>query len=257
MLRAVLYGLVAIVAAAAIVIVLAPAQWLALAVRDATHGHVELADADGTIWSGRATVVLGSGADGGARASLAEPMSWKLAPWPLLIGEIDLTLSHPSALAQPLALRATLARQLDLGPAYLRLPASLLTGLGAPWNTIRPGGILVLTWDRLHFEAGRMIGNPSAEWQFASSALTPVSPFGNYRLQTSGGYPGTQLNLVTLAGPLEMTGNGTIGQDGRVRFQGIARAVANADPGVKAQLAGLISLLGRREGDAALLNFGN
>ncbi len=257
MLRAVLYALVAIFAAALIVIVLAPAQWLAIAVRSATQGHVELADADGTIWSGRATVVLGSGAPGGARASLAEPLAWKLSPWPLLIGEIDLTLSHPSALAQPLALRATRARRLDIGPASVRLPASLLTGLGAPWNTIRPGGIIVLTWDRLQFEAGRMTGNPSVEWQFASSALTPISPFGNYRLQTSGGYPGTQLNLATLVGPLEMTGNGTIADGGRVRFQGIARVVPNADPAVKAQLAGLIALLGRREGDAALLNFGS
>jgi general secretion pathway protein N len=100
-------------------------------------------------------------------------------------------------------------------------------------------------------------GNLSAEWQFASSALTPVSPFGHYRLQSNGDYPGLQLTLQTLAGPLEMTGNGTIAEGGRLGFQGLARAAPGADPAVKLQLAGLIALLGRREGETAILNFGS
>ena len=257
MLRAIVYGLVAIAAVLALTLVVAPAQWLAVAVRDASRGHIELAEASGTIWSGRAIVVIGSGEPGAVRASLAEPLKWQLAPWPLLAGVIDLTLSHSTALAQPLSVRATFARQFDLGPATLRLPASLLTGIGAPWNTIKPGGILVLSWDRLRIDAGRVLGNLSTEWQFASSALTPVAPFGHYRLQTNGMYPGTQLNLLTLSGPLELTGNGTIAEGGRLRFQGVARVVPSADPTVKAQLAGLIALLGRREGDTARLSFGN
>jgi uncharacterized membrane protein len=49
-----------------------------------------------------------------------------------------------------------------------------------------------------------MQGNISAEWQYASSALTPVSPMGHYRLQTNGVWPGTQLDLLTISGPLEL-----------------------------------------------------
>ncbi len=257
MLRAIGYGLVVVVAVLAVVLVLAPAQWLASAVRDTTRGRIDLAEASGTIWSGRATLVLGSGEPGAPRASLGEPMTWHLSPWALLAGEVDLTLAHPSALSQPLSVRATFTRRYDIGPATVRLPASLLTGLGAPWNTIRPGGILVLSWDRLRIEGNRLLGSPSAEWQFASSALTPVSPFGHYRLETSGGYPDMRLTLVTVSGPLEMSGSGTIAAGGRLRFQGIARAASNADPAVKTQLGGLIGLLGRRDGDAAILNFGN
>ncbi|MGE5339521.1 MAG: type II secretion system protein N [Gemmatimonadota bacterium] len=239
------------------IVVVAPAQWLAFEIRKASGGQVELADATGSVWSGRAIVVIGSGELGTAPVSLAGPLSWKLSAWPLLAGVIDLTLSHPTVLAQPLTVRATFRQHVDLGADTLRLPASLLAALGAPWNTIRPGGIIMLSWDRLSIEPGHIVGNLSAEWQFASSGLTAVSPFGHYRLQTNGIYPGTQLQLTTLSGPLELSGNGTIGEGARVRFQGVARVVPGADPAVKVQLAGLIALLGRREGDTAILSFGN
>ncbi len=258
MLRWIGYGLVALIAVAATLGALAPAQWLAAAVASATHGRVELAETRGTLWQGEATLVLASGAGPGAvRASLPERLSWRLSPWQLLTGTVDLTLQHPSALSQPLAIRAWPGGRAMLGAATVRLPASLLVGLGAPWNTVRPGGVLTLSWDRLQIEPGRWQGNVSAEWQYASCALTPVSPMGHYRLQTNGVFPGTQLHLLTLSGPLELTGSGTIAEGGRLRFQGVARAVPNADPGVKTQLTGLISLLGRRDGDAAILNFGS
>jgi general secretion pathway protein N len=256
--RTFLILLAALIALLVTLLVIAPAQWAAGAVRSATNGRVDLAEARGTVWDGSAVLVLAAAADAGAtRASLPERLSWRLSPWSLLAAHIDLTLSHPSALTQPLVIRAPIfGGTTTLGATTVRLPASLLVGLGAPWNTVRPGGILTLSWDRLQFEPGRMVGNLSAEWQYASSALTPVSPMGHYRLQTNGVWPGTQLELLTISGPLELKGNGTIPEGGRLRFTGRAQAVAGTDPGVKAQLTGLISLLGRRDGDGALLNFG-
>jgi general secretion pathway protein N len=233
--------------------VLAPAQWLAAGVRNATQGRVDLAEATGTLWRGEATLVLAAGV---TRASLPERLKWQLSPLALLTGTVDLRVAHPSALSQPLTVRATM-RRVQAGPATLRVPAALLIGLGAPWNTVRPGGVLALTWDRLDIEPGRLQGNFSAEWQFASSGLTPVSPFGHYRLQTNGVFPGTQLDLLTISGPLELTGSGTIAEGGRLRFRGLARAAPGTDPAVKTQLTGLISLLGRRDGEAAILNFGS
>jgi general secretion pathway protein N len=257
-LRWIAYVLAALAAAAGTALVLAPAQWLASFVRANTRGHVELAEASGTLWNGQATLVLAPGAEPGVlRASLPERLSWRLSPWALLAGRVDLTLTHPSALSQPLAVRAQLDGKVEIGAATLRLPASLLIGLGAPWNTLRPGGVIAVTWDRLAIQPGRVEGNVSAEWQFASSNLTPVSPFGHYRLQTNGVFPGTQLNLVTVSGPLELTGSGTIAEGGRLRFQGIARAAPGTDPAIKTQLTGLISLLGRRDGESAILNFGS
>ena len=257
--RAVLYVAAAVVALLLTVLVIAPAQWAASSLERATGGRLELAEASGTLWNGSALLVLASSsASGASRATLPERLSWRLSPWALLVGQIDLTLTHPSALAQPLTVRAPLrgGGSTTLSATTLRLPASLLVGVGAPWNTIRPGGILLLNWDRLVVDAGHLQGNISGEWQYASSALTPVSPMGHYRLQTNGIWPGTQLELLTISGPLELKGSGTIPEGGRLRFQGRAQALAGTDPGVKAQLTGLISLLGRRDGEGALLNFG-
>jgi len=49
-----------------------------------------------------------------------------------------------------------------LSATTLRLPASLLVGVGAPWNTIRPGGILLVSWDRLQIGSDRIQGNVGA-----------------------------------------------------------------------------------------------
>jgi general secretion pathway protein N len=237
---------------------LAPAQWADHAVRKISGGHVELAEATGTIWNGSATLVLASGGSrGDARVGLPDPLSWRLSPWPLLTGTVELTLSHPSALTAPWQVSAYVGGRMQLGAATLRLPAAMLTGLGAPWNTVRPGGIISLHTDGLQFAQGRFQGSVTAEWEYASSALTPVSPIGHYRLHTSGSYPGTRLQLQTISGPLELEGSGTIDEGGHLRFQGIAHPQATADPATKTQLTGLISLLGRREGDAAILSFGS
>jgi general secretion pathway protein N len=258
MLRWIGYALVVLLTIVITTFVLAPAQWMGALVRTGTQGRMDLAETRGSFWNGEATLVLASGiAPGSMRASLPERLTWQLAPLALLTGTVDLTLAHPSALAQPLHLRATLNGKLEAGPTTLRLPASLLIGLGAPWNTVRPGGVVSVTWDRLAVEPRRFQGNVTAEWQFASSNLTPVSPFGHYRLLTNGVFPGTQLNLLTISGPLELTGSGTIGEGGRLRFQGVARASPGTDPAIKTQLTGLISLLGRRDGESAILNFGS
>jgi general secretion pathway protein N len=257
--RTLLFAIAALVALLLTVLVIAPAQWAASALKNGSNGRLELAEASGTLWNGSALLVLASSADPAApRATLPERLAWRLSPWSLLIGQVDLTVKHPSALAQPLTVRAPLlgGGTTTLGATTLRMPASLLVGAGAPWNTIRPGGILVVNWDRLQISPGRVQGNISGEWQYASSALTPVSPMGHYRLQTNGIWPGTQLELLTISGPLELKGNGTIPEGGRLRFTGRAQALAGTDPGVKAQLTGLISLLGRRDGEGALLNFG-
>jgi general secretion pathway protein N len=251
--------LVALLAIVGTVAALAPAQWAAAAVRNATEGRVDLAETTGSLWRGQATVVLSSGTEAGAsRASLPERLTWQLSPWQLLVGTVDLTLSHPSALAQPLTVRVAPGSPTVIGATTLRLPASLLVGLGAPFNTLRPGGVLAINWDRLQIEPRRMQGAINAEWQFASSALTPVSPFGHYRMTTNGAYPGTQLQLTTISGPLELAGSGTIGEGGRLRFEGTARPVPGTDPAVKTQLTGLISLLGpRRDSETATLRFGS
>jgi general secretion pathway protein N len=258
MLRALAFIAVAAASVAATALTMAPAQWLASAVDEATNGRLILAAASGSLWKGGANVVLASGPDSGtAPVSLPEQLTWTLSPWRLLTGTIELTLSHPSALAQPLRIHADLSRRIELGATTLRLPAAALAGLGAPFNTIRPGGLISISWQRLDLADGRLQGDLQGEWQYASSALTRVAPFGHYRLVANGGFPGTRLALSTVAGPLELTGDGTIADGGSVRFSGRARVSPGVDASTRAQLAGLITLLGRRDGDSAILSLGH
>ena len=258
MLRGPLYMLVAAASIVATTLTMAPAQWLAAAVAHATGEHLVLAEARGSMWNGQAIVVLAPGTDSGiARVSLPETLSWRLSPWRLLVGRIDLTLTHPSALLQPLQVGGDLAGHIELGATTVRLPATVLVGLGAPFNTIRPGGLVSLSWQRLAFGDGRMQGDLVGEWQFASSALNTVAPFGHYRLAANGGYPGTRLSLSTVSGPLELSGNGTIDEQGGVQLRGRARVMPDVDEATRAQLGGLVLLLGPRDGDSAILSIGH
>lgn len=258
MLRGLLYALVAAVSIGTTALVMAPAQWLASSIGRASGERIVLAEAAGSLWRGHATVVLSPGRDAGiARVSLPERLSWQLSPWRLATGLIDLTLTHPSALLQPLQLRADPSGRVELLATTVRLPAAVLVGFGAPFNTIKPGGLISLAWQRLELQRGRLQGDIVGEWQFATSVLTSVAPFGHYRLLAEGGYPGTRLKLVTLSGPLELTGDGTIDEAGRLQLSGRARPSSGADASTKAQLAGLVSLLGRRDGDSAILSIGN
>lgn len=256
--RLAVYGLAALVGALAIVVVLAPAHWAAGLIERASQGHVRLADPQGTLWSGSGVVLLAAGRDSDAPAtSLPERLGWQVKPTGLLTGTLDLVLTHPSALNQPLSVRAPLTGgPVRLGAATVRLPASLLVGLGAPFNTVRPGGQLQLTWDGLSIAPGRVEGRLDAEWRDASSSLAPVRPLGHYRLQFEGLAPGARVQLRTLTGPLELVADGTIGASGRLRMTGRARAMPGTDAIVRSQLSTLISLLGRPDGDGAQLSFG-
>src|SRR5687768_12678422 len=161
------YALTARVASVVTLAFVAPAQWLAGAVHDATAGRVELAEARGTVWNGSAILVLSAGEDASApRTSLPERLSWELNPWRLLVGAVRLRVAHPSALAQPVQIDKAFGGPLQIGATQLRLPAALLAGLGAPWNTIRPGGQLTIAWIGLALAPGRMTGDIQGEWQF-------------------------------------------------------------------------------------------
>jgi len=244
--------------AAVIIATMAPANLAGAAVRIWTGGLVTFADPAGTIWDGEADIVLSGGAAAAATSSatrLPGRLAWRLAPGRLLLGAVDLTLTDAAVLDAPLALRIDRASA-TADPGRLRLPASVLLALGAPWNTIRPGGELQLEWDTLHLKDGALRGALRAEWIGASSRLSPVVPFGHYRLVANGVFDGATLQLETVSGPMEMTGNGTIATGNQLRFHGSARVLAGTDAATATQLSGLISLLGRRDGDGAILNFG-
>lgn len=236
----------------------APARWLAAAVSQATSGRVQLQAARGSVWNGSAQLVITGGPGSQDAATLPSRLSWQLRP---VAGGLRLLLSAPCCLAQPLDLglqpqwAGGTVRVEDSPPAQpSRWPASLLAGLGTPWNTLQVEGelqlstrSLVLRWahQRLQVE-----GQAELTAQRMASRLSTLRPMGSYRLTLSGG-AAPSLRLDTLEGDLRLTGSGQwVG--GRLRFTG----EASAAPEREAALANLLNIIGQRRGPRSLITIG-
>ena len=219
----------------------APAAWIGDWLQ--SKGRLRLVDARGTIWNGSALLGVSDG-----RQVMLVPgrVSWNVGLAGLGAGRLTAQVTHPS-LPAPLAV--------SLGPGSIalkagqaELPAALLVALGTPFNTVRPGGALGLRWTDVEVSSGALGGSLQIEWRDAQSALSTVAPLGTFRLQITGGPDGARLQLDTVRGPLRLQGSGTV-RGGHLSFKGRA----SADPEMRPALIGLISVLGRRVGDEAIL----
>jgi general secretion pathway protein N len=250
-----------IIGALVTLVLQAPAAWLASVVTSASGGRVQLAEAEGTLWTGSAVMVLTAGS--GARDARTLP------------GRLEWTL-RPSGLAWQLGLRQACClnglTQLRVQPGFGRVrvevlpggdwlglwPAALLTGLGTPWNTLQPSGALRLVTRALTFEwvQGRFVleGEAQLELLDFGSRLSTLPRLGSYRLTLSGdrSQAGTlQVLLTTLDGALRLSGQGSWSASG-MRLRGEATA-AEAD---QAALNNLLNIIGRREGARSIISIG-
>jgi general secretion pathway protein N len=229
-----LLGIAALMAAALTVIALAPAAWLGDWLE--AHTRVRLLDARGTVWNGSALVGVSDG-----RHTMLVP--GRLA-WNLRLASLSVELAHPAFAAPVLLVPRPSSVALKAGQA--ELPAATLTALGAPFNTLRPGGTLAITWTDAEWRQTSLAGDLQIEWRDAQSALSTVVPLGSYRVRLTG-HTG-RLTLETLRGPLLLQGSGTV-KGARVSFKGLA----SAEPDMRQALAGLLGVLGPRSGHNAIL----
>ena len=254
-------------------VVWAPAQWLAAAVASASEGRFQLADAQGSLWSGDAVLLLTAGP--GAREASALPgrLGWRIAPTGAglkvvlqhaccLNGEVGLTLSvglgRWSARLDPAQPNPGAADAAAAAAWIGQWPAALLMGLGTPWNTLQPGGLLRLSGQNLSVEGARgrlaLNGQVDVELQGFSSRLSTLPLLGSYRLSITGepDRPGSaRVALSTLEGALQLQGSGSIGPSG-LRLRGEATAREADQPA----LNNLLNIIGRRDGARSLLSIG-
>lgn len=229
-----------------------PARWAMAWVPDGAP--VTLVDAQGSLWSAQATLAVGAGP---LRRSLPEPLHWRFA----FAGGPRVSVSH-AWLGGPLEIRPAWGG-VRISGQTLRVPAALLTALHAVFNTLEPGGDLLLQWPDLVVGRGGPEAAPGGEllrirWRQAGSALSRVRPLGDYRLSVAaaaaGPEPGFALRLSTEDGPLRLDGAGTWSPSGRLVFDGRAWADASASPDTRVALRRLLDTLGPRTGpDGATL----
>lgn len=232
----------------------APARWLASGVESATRGHLRLADARGTVWSGSAQMVLTGGTGSADALALPQRVNWQVSPrWNGAVAQ----LRAECCMAQPIPLRARVGfgtQALEIGDGSSRWPAALLAGLGTPWNTVQPQGDLVLSTQGLSVEwvEGRLAlaGRAELVAHDVSSRLSTLRPMGSYRIILQGG-PAPTLRLDTLDGSLRLAGSGQwVGS--RLRFNGEATAA----PEREAALSNLLNIIGRRSGARSIITIG-
>lgn len=236
----------------------APAHWLAWGVSQASQGQVQWRDARGTVWSGSAQLVLTGGSASRDVQALPGRFQWRLTPnWTGLRiqWQADCCMTEPALLHVQ---GGWSTWQIQVSDHTSTWPAALLTGLGAPWNTLQPVGQLQLNTQalQLHWAQGRMQvkGQADLRLQNLSTRLSPIQPVGSYWLQLRGTPEGTatpSLKLSSLQGPLLLSGEGQwVGA--RLRFQG----EASAQEGHAPELNNLLNILGRRQGTRSLISLG-
>ena len=131
-----------------------------------------------------------------------------------------------------------------ISAASMSLPAERLAALGAPLNTLRPSGKLLLSWQQLALsrrtDGTDLYGVMTLDMMAMATRLSPQKPLGSYRMRLD--WQGRQagLTLRTLGGAMLLDGSGNL-HDGHVQFSGTAQAAA----GQEEKLAVLLSLLGQ------------
>jgi general secretion pathway protein N len=236
----------------------APARWLAWGIDQASQGQLQWRDARGTLWAGSAQLVLTGGAASRDASVLPGRLQWSLTPrWT----GADIHWQADCCMTEAARLRVEAgwsSWQVQASDHTSTWPAAVLSGLGAPWNTLQADGRLQLRTQalELHWAQGRMQMKGQAELQLQnlSTRLSPIQPIGSYEAQLRGtpeGTPTPSLQLTTRQGPLLLSGEGQW-MGGRLRFKG----EASAQEGQEAALNNLLNILGRREGRRSLISLG-
>jgi len=243
----------------------APAPWLAQVVVEASQGRVLLADSSGTVWRGSAVVVLTGGAGSRDAAALPGRLNWTIG-W--REGGIRLTLQQDCCVPTPMTLLlqprwsgGRLSVQSEGSASAVsqlgHWPAAWLSGLGTPWNTLQLAGTVRLSAQQLSLvwqRDGRVSldGAATVVLDNMSSSLSTLDRLGSYRMDVQGGPQGPiTLNLTTLDGALQLSGQGELGPRG-MRFRG----EASATPEERGALDNLLNIIGRRSGDRSVITIG-
>lgn len=263
--RTLAFAAVAMLGALIFGLAVVPAQYADAALAQATQGRMRLAQAEGTLWSGSARLVLtdGGATDPAGAAGLRAPvdaplagvaipgrLEWKIRALPLLVGQIDAQLRF-DPLARPVRVHGSW-RQVRIDAGAIELPSVELGRLGSPWNTVRPAGALRLSWENLVLRPEGLDGRARIELRDASSAMTPVRPLGSYRIDVVGRRGRAELSLATIDGSLRLQGNGHFDANRGLRFV----AEASAQGRERDRLQSFLGLIGPREGERTIIRIG-
>jgi general secretion pathway protein N len=238
-----------VVAGISVVVTLAvmlPAAWIVPQFAKSTDGHVNLVDPAGSLWKGSATLMLATGGGAGAADGatlLPGRIEWHTAFWPLFTGHVRMEMRQTDSMPDPVFVDAGFSGS-TVSPGAIAVPASLLSGLGAPFNTLNMEGNVRLIWTEWRMLGHNTYGQVIVTLDDMASSVSRVKPLGSYRVVFQAeGQAGTINLTTTSSGPLLLSGQGTVSKTSSA-FNG----AATATPEARENLAGLLNLLGRHTG---------
>ena len=236
-----------------------PASWLAARIVAATGQQVQLIDPRGTVWNGSARLVLTGGAGSSDAAALPTRLTWRMRPG---FGGLHVALASECCTPAPLSFDWSprwRGASLRVADGRSQWPASLLAGLGTPWNTLQLGGALRLSSPGMTLQwvqgRWRVEGSATLELLDIGSRISPLERLGSYRLELSGdpaNAGAARVVLSTTDGALRLGGQGSIGPGG-FRFRGEAAAASEAE---LPALSNLLNIIGRRSGARSVITIG-
>ena len=261
-----LFWVVLTLACLAVIIRQLPASWVSGSLATQTACRVLVQQPSGTIWNGSAALAFSepNATEGGCRdpLSVTERFYWS-SSCKLLSMTCTTAVQFP-ALEQAQKLTWGLGKT-QIAANEIKLPANILEGLGNPWSTLRPRGELSARWTDINLQNFQGLGGASPANGVSSgviriiisnlsSPISPVKPLGGYEILANIGDGLVTWSLSTTSGPLLLKGQGELSNkvgSNEVHFAG----EANASPEAQESLIGLLSLLGKKEGDAYRLKF--
>jgi general secretion pathway protein N len=217
----------------------APATLVDAGLQRASEGRLRLAEARGTLWSGSGQFEI---RDKAGRSGVTKSVAWRVVPESLLRGHLVCEVGLEQAEKQvPVTLSLS---RVELANADINLPAAVL-GLGVP--KLAPLGLtgdVVIHVATLSIARDAIIGNATLQWRAAGSALSPVSPLGDYEVRLDGEGTTVHAFLRTIEGPLLLDGKGSWAHGGSPAFLAMARVPARHQQ----QLAPLLRLIAVERG---------
>jgi general secretion pathway protein N len=216
-----------------------PAAWIVPQFSKTTGGHVNLVDPAGSLWQGSASLMLAAGPDGSGATLLPGRIEWTTAFWPLFTGRVHMTMRQTQAMPDAVTVDAA-PRGATVSPGAIVVPAALLSGLGAPFNTLDIDGDVQLSWTDWRVLGRNTYGQLVVTLNDIGSRVSRVKPLGSYRVVLQAQGSSATIDLSTGKGPLMLDGHGTLAPQS-TEFHG----TASAAPEARENLAGLLNLLGR------------
>ena len=224
---------------ALVLVVTAPATLIDAKLRSQTQGRLWLIEARGTLWSGTGQLEL---RDANRRNAIARHIAWRMRPAHLLQGQLRYDLAFDHAVKHfPVAISAS---RIELTAAEINLPAAALSLTVPKLAPLELTGELMLRVVRLEIARGAPRGNATLQWRAAGSALSPVSPLGDYELHLEGDGSVLSASLRTLQGPLQLVGQGSWTSGRNPEFTG----TAHVPPQHQQQLSPLLRLIAIERG---------